>query len=60
MTFGGGKMTYSELGEALNEYALCSLYRMMDEVEEETGKWPDWAEEVPEWIYSNFGYRRID
>lgn len=51
-------MTYHELGERLNEVALCSLYRMMDEVEEQSGKFPDWTDEVPDWICENFGYFR--
>ncbi len=53
-------MTYSKLlSKAENDGMNCAetaLGRMMDIVEEETGKWPNWNDEVPEWILKNFGY----
>lgn len=47
-------MTYIEL--LLNAYAQgqncadVALGRMMDSVEEETGQFPDWDDEAPDWI----------
>ena len=51
---GGRNMTYIEL--LLNAYAQgqncadVALGRMMDSVEEETGQFPDWDDEAPDWI----------
>ena len=54
-------MTYIELldkaeadGMNLAEIALC---RMMDIVEEETGSWPNWEDEAPQWVLDNFGIK---
>ncbi|MBQ6673949.1 MAG: hypothetical protein IJM77_04960 [Spirochaetia bacterium] len=52
-------MTFHELVKAL--YARgCNLAdvavgRMMDEIEEETGIWPDWDETAPDWVLANAG-----
>jgi len=53
-------MTYKEIlkkaernGMNLAEVALA---RMMDIVEEETGNWPKWTDEAPEWVVKNFGF----
>lgn len=52
-------MTYTELLKEANKQGLnladVALGRMMDMVEEETGKWPNWSDTVPEWILENFG-----
>ena len=53
-------MTYRELVEWAEvntnitnpEFTLAT---MMDIVEEETGKWPNWSDEAPEWILREFG-----
>lgn len=29
----------------------CTLGKFMDMVFEETGRFPDWDEEIPEWVY---------
>lgn len=49
--------TYDELvnlmkkkGCNLAEYAIAD---MMDMIEEETGTWPNWDEEAPEWVVKN-------
>ena len=48
------KMTFDELLNFLydrgDNLADVALGRMMDSVEEETGHWPSWTDEVPEWI----------
>ncbi len=53
-------MTYSKLlAKAEQDGCNCAeiaLGRMMDIVEEQTGRWPNWNEEVPGWILNNFGY----
>lgn len=47
-------MTYIEL--LLNAYAQgqncadVALGRMMDSIEEEIGRFPDWDDEAPDWI----------
>lgn len=49
-------ITYAELLDQVidrgaSEYwATASLMRMMDEVEEHTGTWPDWDDIAPDWI----------
>ena len=47
-------MTVDELLNFLydrgDNLADVALGRMMDSVEEETGHWPSWTDEVPEWI----------
>lgn len=32
-----------------------TLGQMMDVVEEQTGTWPNWGDQVPEWIMNEFG-----
>lgn len=53
-------MTYSRLlakaEQDGNNCAEVALGRMMDIVEEQTGSWPNWNDQVPEWILNNFGY----
>jgi hypothetical protein len=48
------KYTYSDLIKIARKnganLAEVAIGRMMDEVYEETGKWPSWNEEAPEWI----------
>lgn len=50
-------MTYSELLDVMyengNNLADVALGRMMIIVEEETGKFPNWSDIVPEWIIKN-------
>ena len=56
-------MTYTELLEkalkTMNR-ADVALGRMMDIVEEQTGRFPAWSDEVPAWILENFGYGYLD
>lgn len=54
-------MKYHELLDLIatrseREYDLRAqaLYRMMDAVEIETGKWPKWSDEAPDWIVNQF------
>lgn len=54
------RMTYRELVEWAEAntnimYPEFTLAPMMDIVEEETGKWPNWSDEAPEWILREFG-----
>lgn len=55
-------MTYAQLlDRAFKDganLADVALGRMMDIVEEETGRFPKWTDKVPEWILENFGYKR--
>jgi len=48
------KYTFHELVDiAMERGANCAdlaIGRMMDEIEEETGHWPGWNEEAPEWV----------
>ena len=50
-------MTYSQVLEAAfkngDNLADIALGRMMDTVEAETGKWPEWNDQAPEWIIKN-------
>ena len=52
-------MTFHELVKTLYDrgcnLADVAVGRMMDEIEEETGIWPDWDETVPEWVIENAG-----
>ena len=54
-------MTYSELLSRAEEgganCADVALGRMMDIVEEESGTFPNWDDEAPEWILEHFGMR---
>ena len=54
-------MNFSELLEKLEKsgcnFAEVTIGRMMDIVEEETGKFPNWNEKVPEWILRNCGIK---
>ena len=47
-------MTFNELYEKMlsrgEKLADVALGRMMDIVEEETGKWPDWNDRAPKWV----------
>lgn len=57
-------MTYTELLEweeekTNNNLADVALGRMMIIVEEETGKFPSWDDEVPKWILDKFGYEEV-
>ena len=57
-------MNYSELlNKAEQDGMNCAetaLGRMMNMVEEETGSWPNWSDQVPSWILKNFGYAKVD
>ena len=60
---GERKMTYTKLLEWAEEntnmnLADVALAEMMDIVEEETGTYPRWNDEVPQWILDNFGYKK--
>ena len=52
-------MTFHELVKTLYDrgcnLADVAVGRMMDEIEEETGIWPDWDETVPDWVIENAG-----
>lgn len=52
-------MTYSDLLDRIDEMGLScgdiALGRMMDIVEEQTGKWPSWEDKAPAWILKQFG-----
>ena len=55
-------MTYRELitwAEANTNFTdpELTLGQMMDVVEEQTGVWPNWDDQVPEWIMNEFGAR---
>lgn len=41
------KLTWSDLDGKIPD---CTLGRLMDTVEEETGKFPKWDEIIPEWV----------
>ena len=56
------RMTYRELitwAEANTNFTdpELTLGQMMDVVEEQTGVWPNWDDQVPEWIMNEFGAR---
>ena len=56
-------MTYSELLEKAEQnmnMADVALGRMMAIVEEQTGIFPSWNDEAPDWILRNFGYGYLD
>lgn len=48
--------TYSELLERVIErgasehWATSTIMRLMDDVEERTGTWPDWTDPAPGWV----------
>lgn len=48
------KYTYSELVKIAKKnganLADVAIGRMMDDIAEETGKWPAWSDEAPEWV----------
>ena len=50
-------MTYSELvtrmEKAGNNLAEVAIGSMMDIVEEETGRFPDWDDEAEDWVIKN-------
>lgn len=50
-------MTYAQLVRKMEDrgcnLADVAIGRMMDIVEEETGKWPNWDDEAPEWVINN-------
>lgn len=54
-------MTFQELVEALHErganLAEVAIGRMMDEIEEETGVWPNWDDQAPAWVLEAAGMR---
>jgi hypothetical protein len=41
------KITWNSLDGKIPD---CTLARLMDRVEEDTGKWPEWTDEIPEWV----------
>lgn len=49
--------TFSELVEIAESrganLAEVAIGRMMDIIEKETGTWPNWSDEAPEWVVSN-------
>ena len=51
------KMTFEQLlkkAESLGmNCAETAIGRMMDIIEEETGKFPEWTDKAPEWVISN-------
>ena len=50
-------MTFQQLLEQLESrgcnLADVALGRMMDIIEEETGRWPNWDDEAPQWVIDN-------
>ena len=55
-------MTYTKILEHCEQntninLADIALVNMMDIIEEETGNWPDWEDEVPQWVLDNFGIK---
>lgn len=50
-------MTYNDLVEKMEalgcNLAEVAIGRMMDIVEEETGRFPDWNDKAPEWVVKN-------
>lgn len=44
-------MTWSQVEGKVPD---CTLGRWMDEVEEATGKWPEWSDQVPDYIEKEF------
>ena len=51
-------MTFRELLERVEQTNNCAdiaLADMMDIIEEQTGVWPEWTDEAPEWVLKNFG-----
>jgi len=57
-------MTYKEILKKAERNGMnlaeVALGRMMDIVEEETGEWPKWNDEAPEWVHKNFGFKKED
>lgn len=57
-----GEVTYNEiLNKAYARGDNCAevaLGRMMDEVELDTGRFPDWNDEAPEWVLEVAGLLR--
>lgn len=51
------RYTFSELVKIMESHganlAEVAIGRMMDIIEEETGTWPNWSDEAPEWVVSN-------
>jgi len=54
---GGTDMTFTQLlkkAKALGmNLAETAIGRMMDIIEEETGRFPDWDDKAPEWVIKN-------
>ena len=48
------KYTFSQLEAIARErganLADVAIGRMMDIIEEETGRWPNWSDVAPEWV----------
>lgn len=51
------RYTFSELATIMKNHganlADVAIGRMMDIIEEETGSWPNWSDEAPEWVVRN-------
>ena len=56
------KVSFAELLEWAEKNTNVSpadvaLGRMMDIIEEQTGKWPNWDDEAPDWVLEYFGWK---
>lgn len=51
------KYTFSELVDIMERHganmADIAIGHMMDAIEEETGTWPSWSDEAPDWVVNN-------
>ena len=54
-------MTYTQIAEVLEKrgtnVGYLAVGRMMDYIEKQTGKWPDWDDEAPEWVIQATGVK---
>ncbi|MBQ3405671.1 MAG: hypothetical protein IJH11_00295 [Lachnospiraceae bacterium] len=57
-------MTFAEvedraLANSMN-LAQSTVMSMMDIIQEQTGRWPEWNEQAPKWVLDNFGIKEAN
>lgn len=53
-------MTFAEIEERIPETQRYTvLAHLMDDIEEETGKFPDWSDEAPQWVLEFMGIKEV-
>ena len=57
-------MKWQEIAEALEASGVnlgwLALGRMMDQAEEDSGRWPDWEDQAPAWVLRALGWEAPD